>query len=47
MEHEEQISKAGSDFTLLQRLTIELEELNEQYEHLSERYDYLNDIVNG
>lgn len=47
MEHEEQISKAGSDFTLLQRLMIELEELNEQYEHLSERYDYLNDIVNG
>ena len=47
MEHEEQISKAGADFTLLQRLTIELEELNEQYEHLSERYDYLNDIVNG
>lgn len=47
MDHEDQISKAGSDFTLLQRLTIELEQLNEQYEHLSERYDYLNDIVNG
>lgn len=47
MDHEEQISKAGSDFTLLQRLTLELEQLNEQYEHLSERYDYLNDIVNG
>lgn len=47
MDHEEQISKAGADFTLLQRLTTELDVLNERYEHLSERYDYLNDIVNG
>lgn len=47
MNHEEQISKAGADFTLLQRLTTELDVLNERYEHLSERYDYLNDIVNG
>ena len=47
IDHEEQISKAGADFTLLQRLTTELDALNERYEHLSERYDYLNDIVNG
>ena len=47
IDHEEQISKAGADFTLLQRLTTELDALNERYEHLSERYDDLNDIVNG
>lgn len=47
MEHEEQIGKAGADFTLLQRLTTELDELNAEYEHLIERYEYLSDIVNG
>ncbi len=47
MEHEEAISKAGSDFTALQKLTLELDELNEQYELLIERYDYLSTIVNG
>lgn len=47
MEHEEEISKAGADFTLLQRLTTELDDLNAQYEHLIERYEYLSDIVNG
>lgn len=47
MEHEEQIGQAGADFTLLQRLTTELDELNAEYEHLIERYEYLSDIVNG
>lgn len=47
MEHEEAISKAGSDFTALQKLTLELDALNEQYELLIERYDYLSTIVNG
>lgn len=47
MEHEEGISKAGSDFTKLQQLTNELEELNEKYEHLIERWEYLSDIVEG
>ncbi|MGG0658570.1 ABC-F family ATP-binding cassette domain-containing protein [Rummeliibacillus pycnus] len=44
---EEGISGAGSDFTLLQNLTAELEKLNEQYEHLIGRWEYLQDIVNG
>lgn len=47
MEHEDGISKAGSDFTKLQQLTNELEELNEKYEHLIERWEYLSDIVEG
>lgn len=47
MEHEEEISKAGSDFTKLQQLTNELEALNEKYEHLIERWEYLSDIVEG
>ncbi|RIJ64258.1 ABC-F family ATP-binding cassette domain-containing protein [Rummeliibacillus sp. POC4] len=44
---EEGIAGAGSDFTLLQNLTSELEELNAKYEHLIERWEYLQDIVNG
>jgi len=47
MAAEEGISGAGSDFTLLQNLTAELEELNAKYEHLIERWEYLQDIVNG
>ena len=47
MTAEEGIAGAGSDFTLLQNLTSELEELNAKYEHLIERWEYLQDIVNG
>ena len=41
------IARAGSDFTLLQNLTAELDELNAQYELLIERWSYLEEIVNG
>ena len=41
------IATAGADFTLLQNLTAELDELNAQYEHLIERWSYLEEIVNG
>lgn len=44
---ETQIASAGSDFTLLQNLTEELDELNAKYEHLIERMFYLEEIVNG
>lgn len=47
MEREEGIATAGSDFTRLQQLTNELDELNAQYEHLIERFDYLSAIVEG
>lgn len=47
MNAEEGISGAGADFTLLQQLTAELDELNAKYEHLIERWEYLQDIVNG
>ena len=46
-ETEAGIANAGSDFTLLQNLTAELDELNAKYEHLIERMFYLDEIVNG
>jgi hypothetical protein len=47
IDKEERIATAGSDFTLLQNLTAELDDLNAKYEHLIERWEYLQDIVNG
>ncbi|GEK33020.1 ABC-F family ATP-binding cassette domain-containing protein [Kurthia sibirica] len=47
MEQEDKVKKAGSDFTLLQNATDELETLNAEYEHLIERWEYLSDIVEG
>lgn len=47
IDKEERIAAAGSDFTLLQNLTAELDDLNAKYEHLIERWEYLQDIVNG
>lgn len=47
MEAEDGIAGAGSDFTLLQTLTEQLDQLNAQYEHLIERWEYLQDIVNA
>ena len=44
---EAKIATAGSDFTLLQNLTAELDELNARYEYLIERMFYLDEIVNG
>lgn len=41
------IATAGSDFTLLQNLTMELDELNARYESLIDRWSYLEEIVNG
>lgn len=47
IEAEEGIAGAGSDFTLLQTLTEQLDQLNAKYEQLIERWEYLQDIVNG
>ncbi len=47
MQAEEGIASAGSDFTKLQQLTQELDELNARYEYLIERWSYLDEIVNG
>ena len=47
MQTEEEISKAGSDFTKLQQLTGDLETYNSEYEQLIERWSYLDEIVNG
>ena len=44
---EAKIATAGADFTLLQNLTAELDELNARYEYLIERMFYLDEIVNG
>ncbi|WP_336047101.1 ABC-F family ATP-binding cassette domain-containing protein [Solibacillus ferritrahens] len=44
---EEEISTAGSDFTILQKLTADLEQNNLEYEQLIERWSYLDEIVNG
>ena len=47
MQTEEAISTAGADFTKLQNLTAQLDELNERYEFLIERWSYLEEIVKG
>ncbi|MEO4052835.1 ABC-F family ATP-binding cassette domain-containing protein [Solibacillus sp. CAU 1738] len=47
MQTEEGIATAGADFTKLQQLTNELDELNAKYEQLIERWSYLDEIVNG
>ena len=46
MALEEEIAKAGSDFTLLQNLTSDLEHQNAKYEELIERWEYLQGIMN-
>lgn len=46
-ELEEKIQNAGSDFTLLQDLTAQLEIENEKYEQLIERWSYLEEIVSS
>lgn len=43
---EGEIATAGADFTKLQALTEELDELNATYEQLIERWSYLEEIVN-
>lgn len=42
---ENEIDKAGTDFTLLQQKTEELNRLNEQYEQLIERWAYLEELA--
>lgn len=44
---EASIANTGADFTLLQKLTDELDALNSHYEHLLERWSYLEELVNG
>lgn len=44
---EEQIAAASSDFELLQKLTEQLDMLNEQHEQLIERMFYLDELING
>lgn len=44
---EAEIATCGADFTRLQQLTAQLDELNAQYEHYIERWSYLEDIVNS
>ncbi|MEI4768254.1 ABC-F family ATP-binding cassette domain-containing protein [Psychrobacillus sp. FJAT-51614] len=46
-ELEDKLSKAGSDFTLLQELTAQLDEENEKYEQLIERWSYLEEIASS
>ncbi|TQR20729.1 ABC-F family ATP-binding cassette domain-containing protein [Psychrobacillus vulpis] len=46
-ELEEKVLNAGSDFTLLQQLTEQLENENEKYEQLIERWSYLEEIVSS
>ena len=46
-ELEEKLSKTGSDYTLLQDLTKQLDEANETYEHLIERWSYLEEITSS
>lgn len=41
---EDEIDRAGSDFTLLQEKTEELSKLNERYEQLIERWAYLEEL---
>lgn len=41
------ISSTGTDYTKLQQLTEQLDELNKEYERLIERWSYLEEIVNG
>lgn len=48
IEHAEaEIATAGADYTKLQKLTEQLDELNKEYERLIERWSYLDEIVNG
>lgn len=47
MQTEEEISTVGADFTKLQQLSQNLEQLNSAYEELIERWSYLDSIVNG
>ena len=42
---EQKVLKAGSDFTLLQETTAQLEQANKQYEQLIERWSYLEEIT--
>lgn len=44
-EIEEKLSKAGSDFTLLQELTEQLDKENEKYEQLIERWSFLEELA--
>ncbi|KQL35800.1 MULTISPECIES: ABC-F family ATP-binding cassette domain-containing protein [Bacillaceae] len=46
-EIEEKLSKAGSDFTLLQELTEQLDKENEKYEQLIERWSYLEELASS
>ncbi|MFF2752834.1 ABC-F family ATP-binding cassette domain-containing protein [Psychrobacillus sp. NPDC058041] len=46
-ELEEKLSKVGSDFTLLQELTAQLDIENEKYEQLIERWSYLEEITSS
>lgn len=46
-EIEEKLSKAGSDFTLLQELTEKLDKENEKYEQLIERWSYLEELASS
>ncbi|MER2262688.1 MAG: ABC-F family ATP-binding cassette domain-containing protein [Psychrobacillus sp.] len=46
-ELEQKLSTTGSDFTLLQKLTEQLDEANETYEQLIERWSYLEEIVSS
>nr|WP_106778824.1 ABC-F family ATP-binding cassette domain-containing protein [Lysinibacillus timonensis] len=47
METEEAITSTGSDYTKLQKLTEQLDQLNKEYERLIERWSYLEEIVNS
>lgn len=44
---EQKMQTAGSDFTLLQEITNELEEANSKYEQLIERWSYLEEIASS
>jgi len=44
---EAEIATIGSDYTRLQQLTEQLDNLNKEYERLIERWSYLEEIVNG
>ncbi|MFB5086810.1 ABC-F family ATP-binding cassette domain-containing protein [Psychrobacillus sp. PGGUH221] len=46
-EIEEKLSKAGTDFTLLQELTEQLDKENEKYEQLIERWSYLEELASS
>lgn len=46
-ELEEKLAKTGSDYTLIQELTKQLDEANETYEHLIERWSYLEEITSS